>query len=395
MPYVIAVDIGGTFTDLVACDLDTGAAAYTKSPTTYGRLGEAVFDCIRKAALDARDATFVKHGTTLVINALLQRNGSKTALLTTKGFRDVLEIGRGNRTQPFNLRFRREPPLIPRELRFEIEERIDGAGKVRTPLSTMALGEIAASLRAHEVEALAISFLNAYLDPAHEQAAAAELRRLLPEVFVTTGSELTREWHEFERTATSAANAYVGPQVGRYIAEFDQQLRSGGFGGSLLLMGSHGGVISAERGCREPITLVESGPVGGCIGAGAYGSLLGIDNLVAFDMGGTTAKCAMIERGRYAVESIYHIGGPRRRFPDPRQRRRHSRGRRRRRLDRLARWPEQALRGAAQRRLDAGPGLLRARRPRAHRDRRQPAARPPRRQVFPRRRDGARSRQSP
>jgi N-methylhydantoinase A len=315
VPYVIAVDIGGTFTDLVACDLDTGAAAYTKSPTTYGRLGEAVFDCIRKAALDARDATFVKHGTTLVINALLQRNGSKTALLTTKGFRDVLEIGRGNRTQPFNLRFRREPPLIPRELRFEIEERIDGAGKVRTPLSTAALGEIAASLRSHNVEALAISFLNAYLEPAHEQAAAAELRRLLPDVFVTTGSELTREWHEFERTATSAANAYVGPQVSRYIAEFDHQLRSGGFAGSLLLMGSHGGVISAERGCREPITLVESGPVGGCIGAGSYGSLLGIDNLVAFDMGGTTAKCAMIERGRYAVESIYHIGGPDAGFP--------------------------------------------------------------------------------
>jgi N-methylhydantoinase A len=315
VPYVIAVDIGGTFTDLVACDLDTGAAAYTKSPTTYGRLGEAVFDCIRKAALDARDATFVKHGTTLVINALLQRNGSKTALLTTKGFRDVLEIGRGNRTQPFNLRFRREPPLIPRELRFEVEERIDGAGKVRTPLSTTALGEIAASLRAHEVEALAISFLNAYLEPAHEQAAAAELRRLMPDLFVTTGSELTREWHEFERTATSAANAYVGPQVSRYIAEFDHQLRSGGFKGSLLLMGSHGGVISAERGCREPITLVESGPVGGCIGAGAYGNLLGIDNLVAFDMGGTTAKCAMIERGRYAVESIYHIGGPDAGFP--------------------------------------------------------------------------------
>ena len=117
VPYVIAVDIGGTFTDLVACDVETGAVAYTKSPTTYGRLGEAIFDCIRKAALDARDASFVKHGTTLVINALLQRAGAKTALLTTKGFRDVLEIGRGNRTQPFNLRFHREPPLIPRELR--------------------------------------------------------------------------------------------------------------------------------------------------------------------------------------------------------------------------------------------------------------------------------------
>ena len=140
MPYVIAIDIGGTFTDLVACDVETGAVAYTKSPTTYGQLGDAIFDCIRKAALDARDANFVKHGTTLVINALLQRTGAKTALLTTKGFRDLLEIGRGNRTQPFNLRFRREPPLVPRELRFEIEERVEGSGRVRTPLAIAELG---------------------------------------------------------------------------------------------------------------------------------------------------------------------------------------------------------------------------------------------------------------
>jgi N-methylhydantoinase A len=315
VPYVIAIDIGGTFTDLVACDVATGAVAYTKSPTTYGRLGDAIFDCIRKASLEARDASFVKHGTTLVINALLQRAGAKTALLTTKGFRDVLEIGRGNRTQPFNLRFHREPPLIPRDLRFEVDERVEGSGTVRTPLAFDQLGPLADVLRAQKVEALAISFLNSYLAPAHEDSAAAELRRLLPGVFVTTGTELTREWHEFERTATAAANAYVGPQVSQYIAEFDAGLRSGGFAGSLLLMGSHGGVISAERGCREPITLVESGPVGGCIGAANYGQVLGVDNLVAFDMGGTTSKCAMIERGRYAVESIYHIGGPDAGFP--------------------------------------------------------------------------------
>jgi N-methylhydantoinase A len=315
VPYAIAIDIGGTFTDLVACDVETGAVAYTKSPTTYDRLGDAIFDCIRKAALDPRDASFVKHGTTLVINALLQRAGAKTALLTTKGFRDLLEIGRGNRTQPFNLRFHREQPLIPRELRFEIEERVDGSGGARTPLALGQLALLADALRSQQIEALAISFLNSYLTPDHEQAAAAALRRLLPGVFVTTGTELTREWHEFERTATAAANAYVGPQVSKYIAEFDAGLRSGGFAGSLLLMGSHGGVISAERGCREPITLVESGPVGGCIGAASYGHLLGVDNLVAFDMGGTTSKCAMIERGRYAVESIYHIGGPDAGFP--------------------------------------------------------------------------------
>jgi N-methylhydantoinase A len=315
VPFVIAIDIGGTFTDLVACDVDSGAVAYTKSPTTYGQLGDAIFDCIRKAKLDAREASFVKHGTTLVINALLQRAGAKTALLTTKGFRDLLEIGRGNRTQPFNLRFHREPPLIPRELRFEIDERIEGSGRVRTPVAVGELGALADTLRSQGVEALAISFLNSYLVPEHEQRAAKELRRLLPDIFITTGTELTREWHEFERTATAAANAYVGPQVSKYVAEFDAQLRCGGFKGSLLLMGSHGGVISAERGCREPITLVESGPVGGCIGAAAYGQHLGIDNLVAFDMGGTTSKCAMIERGRYAVESIYHIGGPDAGFP--------------------------------------------------------------------------------
>jgi N-methylhydantoinase A len=313
--YVIAIDIGGTFTDLVACDVESGAVAYTKSPTTYGELGDAIFDCIRKAALDVRDASYVKHGTTLVINALLQRTGAKTALLTTQGFRDVLEIGRGNRTQPFNLRFHREPPLVPRELRLEIAERVEGSGRIRTPLAVDELASVAEALRANNVEALAISFLNAYLTPDHEQKAASELRRLMPGTFITTGTDLTREWHEFERTATAVANAYVGPQVSQYIEKFDDNLRSGGFNGALLLMGSHGGVISAERGCREPITLVESGPVGGCIGAAAYGQILGIDNLVAFDMGGTTSKCAMIERGRYAVESIYHIGGPDAGFP--------------------------------------------------------------------------------
>jgi N-methylhydantoinase A len=315
VPYIIAVDIGGTFTDLVACDVESGAVAFTKSPTTYGNLGAAIFDCIRKARLDAREASFVKHGTTLVINALLQRSGAKTALVTTKGFRDILEVGRGNRTQPFNLRFRREPPLIPRELRFGAEERMEASGKARVPLAADALAGLADTLRGEKIEAVAISFLNAYVNPAHEQAAAEALRKLLPDVFVTTGSELTREWHEFERTATAAANAYVGPQVSRYFADFDAELRAGGFAGSLLLMGSHGGVISAERGCREPITLVESGPVGGCIGAASFGSALGIDNLVAFDMGGTTAKCAMVERGRYAVESIYYVGGPDAGFP--------------------------------------------------------------------------------
>ncbi|MFM9967742.1 MAG: hydantoinase/oxoprolinase family protein [Burkholderiales bacterium] len=309
MSYIFAVDIGGTFTDLVACDLETGAVTYSKSPTTYGNFGDGIFDCIKKARVEPRDALFVKHGTTLVINSLLQRAGAKTALATTRGFRDVLEIGRGNRTQPFNLRFRRDEALIPRERRFEVTERIGADGAVRSPLSDGDLVNLAQRLRDENIDALAISFLNAYANSQHEEAAAARLKELLPGVFISTGSSLSREWHEFERTATAAANAYVGPQTSEYIVEFDRHLRSVGFKGSLLMMGSHGGVLSTERVRREPIALVESGPVGGCIGAAAYAGSLDLGNVIAFDMGGTTAKCALVEEGRFAVESTYHVGG--------------------------------------------------------------------------------------
>jgi N-methylhydantoinase A len=312
---VFAVDIGGTFTDLVACDMDTGAVSYAKSPTTYEDFGLGIFDCIRKARVEPRDATFVKHGTTLVINALLQRSGARTALLTTRGFRDVLEIGRGNRTQPFNLRFRRDEALVPREWRYEADERMEAAGKERLPLNRQALERLAQELRRENIEALAISFVNAYANPDHENQAADILAQLMPELFISTGTALSREWYEFERTATVAANAYVGPQASQYIGRFEQQLQEGGFEGALMLMGSHGGVLSVERVRREPIALVESGPVGGCIGAAAYALPLGANNLIAFDMGGTTAKCALIERGRYAVESTYHIGGIERGFP--------------------------------------------------------------------------------
>ncbi len=315
MPFIFSVDIGGTFTDLVACDLDSGALTFSKSPTTYDDLGRGVFDCIKRAAVNAQDAIFVKHGTTLVINALLQRAGAVTALVTTRGFVDVLEIARGNRMRPFDLRFRRDAPLIPHELRFEVTERMRASGEVETPLDEAELKDLASRLKTLKVEAVAISFLNAYANPTHEERAALVLRELLPGVFITAGTEVTREWHEFERTATAASNAYVGPQVSRYVENFDASLRKVGFSGSLLFMGSHGGVVSAARTMREPISLVESGPVGGCIGAARYGASLGLPNIIAFDMGGTTAKCILIENGEYAVESTYHIGGEETGFP--------------------------------------------------------------------------------
>ncbi len=315
MPYIVAVDIGGTFTDLVGFDHDTGEAIYTKSPTTYGNFVDGILDCFDKAGLAPAEANFLNHGTTLVINSLIQRRGAKCALVTSAGFRDVLEIARANRPDPFDLHYRRDEPLIPRELRFEVPERIDAHGDVLVPLDAGALEAVAEELKRLDIEAVAVFFMSSYLNPEHEEQAADILKRLLPGVYVTHSTELTREWYEYERTSTVAANAYVGPQVNTYVRRLEDEFRSRGYGGSLFMMGSNGGLLSVDRTCRQPVGLVESGPIGGCIGAGAYAEALDIQNVVAFDMGGTTAKCALVEHGRYSVESVYYVNGYVRGFP--------------------------------------------------------------------------------
>ena len=315
MSTVIAVDIGGTFTDLVCFDDDTRAVTYTKSPTTYGDFAQGILTCFAKAGVEASDVRLLNHGTTLVINALIQRTGARTALVTTRGFRDVLEIARGNRPDPFDLYYERDEPLAPRELRFEVEERMTFAGEVATPLAVCELDQVAATLRACNVEAVAVSFLNAYANPAHEQAAVARLRELLPSVHITGGADLSRERYEFERTATVVANAFVGPQVERYLRKLVDDLRQRSFAGSLYMMGSNGGLLSLDRATRMPIALIESGPIGGCIGAGVYAEALGLPNVIAFDMGGTTAKCAAVENGKFSIQSVYFAAGYRTGFP--------------------------------------------------------------------------------
>jgi N-methylhydantoinase A len=315
MAFVVAVDIGGTFTDLVAYDHDTGEVRYTKSPTTYGDFVAGIMECMAKARIASADMRFVNHGTTLVINALIERRGAKAALIATKGFRDVLEIARGNRPDPFDLHYRRDEPLIPRELRYELAERIAADGSVIEPLDEAQLEALASVLAREGVEAVAVSFMNAYANPIHEERAATLLAEKLPRVYVTRGTELSREWYEYERTSTAAANAYVGPQVSGYVATLDRELRGGGFAGTLFMMGSNGGVLSAERAIRQPIALVESGPIGGCIGTGAYAEALGFPNVISFDMGGTTAKCALVEDGRFSVDQIYYAGGYVQGFP--------------------------------------------------------------------------------
>ena len=315
MSYAIAVDIGGTFTDLVAFDHETQNVIYAKSPTTYENLVDGILDCFKKAKIKPAEASLVNHGTTLVINSLIQRKGAKTALVTSKGFRDILEIARGNRPDPFDLYYQRDEPLIPRELRFEVPERMGSKGEVVVPLDLPSLEKLAGEIRKIGIESVAVFFMNSYINPDHEEAAAKILTELLPDVYVTFSTDLTREWYEYERCSTVAANAYVGPQVSTYIQQLDSDLTARGFGGSLFMMGSNGGLLSAERTCRQPIGLVESGPIGGCIGAGAYADKLGFKNVVAFDMGGTTAKCSLVENGRFSVNSVYYANGYIKGFP--------------------------------------------------------------------------------
>ena len=248
MSYIVAADTGGTFTDLAAFDREQGRVVYTKSLTTHDDLVEGVMDCIGKAGIDLAEAEVVKFGTTLVINAFVERTGAKMALLTTEGFRDSLEIGRGNRPIPFDFRYKRHPVLVPRDLRFEIPERIAADGAVLRPLERGSVDAVADRLRDLGVEAVAVSFLNAYTEPRHEAEAAEAMRAALPDTYVTAGTELTREWYEYERTATAVANAYVGPKLKDYVARLDEMLRRDGLPTQLLFDGvQRRGVLGRAR----------------------------------------------------------------------------------------------------------------------------------------------------
>ena len=315
MALLVGTDIGGTFTDVVGYDTDRRQILFGKTLTNYRDLVEGVFDGLEQVEIDPRSISTLKHGTTQIINVLLERKGARTALITTQGFRDVLEIGRASRPLPFDLSYRRDPPLIPRNLRFEVAERIDAGGKVLIPLDIDALDILCAGLEREQIEAVAISFLNSYINPAHEMAAAAFVRERLPDAYVTTGVEHSREWFEYERTSTAVANAYVGPRAARYIGRFEERLREERSDTQFLVMASHGGILSLRRAREQPIALVESGPIGGCIGAGIYAKSLGIERMVGFDMGGTTAKCALIENGTFDIQSTYYVGGYERGFP--------------------------------------------------------------------------------
>ncbi|MGP8432477.1 hydantoinase/oxoprolinase family protein [Paraburkholderia fungorum] len=309
MNQYIAVDTGGTFTDLVSFHVNGEDVRYTKHLTTHNDPIIGIMACVEKVGLKVADAALFKHGTTHVINTLLERSGPPIALVSTKGFSDVLEFGRGNRTEPFNLFFRYDAPLVPRDRRFEVDERIDGTGKVLLAPARAEVEELAQTIKLSGAEGVAIAFINSYLEPKHELLVAGWLREMLPTVYISASVELNREWYEYERTSTAAANAYAGPRVGGYVRALAGALRERDFQGKFFMMGSNGGVLSPKHSAAAPVLLVESGPVGGCIGASAYGKALDIQNVIAFDMGGTTAKCALVTDGNFDVESVYYAGG--------------------------------------------------------------------------------------
>ncbi|MBY0317649.1 MAG: hydantoinase/oxoprolinase family protein [Reyranella sp.] len=295
----LAVDIGGTFTDL-ALEWD-GKRESVKVLTTPRAPEEGVLSGVEQilmlANLKPSDLSLIIHGTTLATNAIIERKGAKTALIVTEGFRDSIEIAFEHRFEQYDIFMQKPPPLVPRELRFGVPERMDGRGNVLIPLDEAAVRALAPKLKAEGIEAIAVGYMHAYLDGKHERRTRDILAELLPDVSITLSSEVSPEIREYERWSTAVANAYVQPVMDRYLGRLDEALRKKGVGCPLFLITSGGGLAALETARKFPIRLVESGPAGGAILAAALARQCGIDKVLSFDMGGTTAKICLIDDG--------------------------------------------------------------------------------------------------
>ncbi len=315
MTLRIGVDIGGTFTDLVALDEATGAVTNTKALSTPRDLLDGVLRCVDQVGARLSDCRLVIHGTTIGINALLERKGALTGLITTQGFRDVLEIGRGNFLRMYDVLYRRPAPLVPRGRRLEVPERLGARGDVLVPLDEGAVRAAAKQLAAEGVESVALVFLFSYRDPGHEQRAAEILAQELPGASISASHRITQEWREYERTSTTVVNAYIQPVMDRYLGAFGHALGGRGFRGQLLVTQSNGGASSLGAARTKPVHTMESGPAAGATGCASLARVLGADRLISFDMGGTTAKCAIVDRGLVQTTDEYHVDGHPLRIP--------------------------------------------------------------------------------
>jgi N-methylhydantoinase A len=293
----LGVDIGGTFTDVA---LELGGRRYSaKILTTPDAPERAVIEVIRRvldeAALAPGDLSIIIHGTTLATNAIIERKGARTALLTTEGFRDTIEIRHENRFEQYDINISLPPPLVPRRWRFPVRERIDAGGRVLVPLDEGGVAALIDRLRVEEIEAVAVGLLHSFTNPAHERRVGEIVAQGLPEVAITLSSEVSPEMREYERFSTACANAYVQPLIGRYLANLETLLRHEGFSCPLFLMLSGGGLTAVETAIRFPVRLVESGPAGGAIFAAEIARQCGLDKVLSYDMGGTTAKICLID----------------------------------------------------------------------------------------------------
>jgi len=306
----IGVDVGGTFTDVVLA-LDDASVSVSKVPSTPHDPGQAVIEgvaaLLREAGVSPRDVVEVVHGTTVGSNAILQKRGAPTGLLTTRGFRDVLEIGRIRMPHMYDLAWDKPRPLVERRRRLEVDERIAADGSVVRPLDRASVLSAADRLVADGVVAVAVCFINAYANPVHELEAERLLRERYPSLDVTASCRVLPEMKEYERTSTTVVNAYLLPVMRRYLAGLDDGLRRLGIEAPLLVVASNGGVMGARAAAEKPVFAVASGPAAGVAGAARLGQVAGTPDLIAFDMGGTTAKASLVERGAVTLTSEYEF----------------------------------------------------------------------------------------
>ncbi len=308
----VASDVGGTFTDLVYYDYDeasgtVGKIRTQKCDTTPPDFEQGVIDTLARSGLAPASVSFFAHGTTVVINALTERKGARTALITTSGFRDVLEIARGNRPDVFNFYFSKPKPFVPRHLRRELPERASYTGEILSAVDLRGLPLMVEDFRSENVEAVAVCFLHAYANPANEIATVDALRELWPELSVVASHHITREWREYERTSTTVLAAYVHPVTNRYLDSLDRRLTAEGLTGHPFVMQSNGGIATMHAARANPIAMVESGPASGVLGAAALGRVIGEPNIIALDIGGTTAKCSLVRNSTPVLTTDYKI----------------------------------------------------------------------------------------
>ncbi len=296
----IGIDIGGTFTDLVLLNEQDGSVLFAKTLTTYPdpTLGimQGIADILAKSGIDKAQVQTIVHGTTLVTNAVIERKGAKTALITTHGFEDVLEIGRELRYDIYDLFLEVPKPLVPRNLRVGVRERLDPAGNVVTPLNINELADIMPGLMQQGVESVAICLLHAFANPAHERQILAYLNAHYPQLYVSLSSEIMPEIREYERSSATAMNAYVQPVIDEYLRKLTQQLHATGLDATVQIMVSSGKLTTVAGARKTPILLLESGPAGGAMASVFFGKITQSPNLLAFDMGGTTAKACLINQ---------------------------------------------------------------------------------------------------